>query len=177
MSGRLTTFRGPSDFHLVTQTPTPRRKAFRTLTGLGLLALTNPLRAESPQEVKDAILAVEKQYDEAFNKRDPAALASLYSEDAQIHAPDKEVIKGRQNIERHWKEEMKISTAAGEKNSGETTEVLAFGEVAHETGHWVAKKSNGTISSHGKYFVLWKKQGSRWMLHREIWNQTGAPKK
>lgn len=154
----------------------PRRRALFGLS-LTFLALTNPSRAADAGETRTAILALEKKYDEAYNKGDAAALASLYLDDAQILSPDKDPVKGRPAIQEHWQAEIKTSVAAGEKNYSEPLEIEDHGSVAHETGKWFAKKADGTVMQEGRYFVLWKKKAGQWKIYRETWNLKPKPER
>ncbi len=122
-------------------------------------------------------MAQEKKYDEAFNKGDAKALASLYLEDAQILAPDGDVVKGRQAIEEFWKAEIKSAASDGIKSVSTPIEVEQHGRVAHEAGIWVNTKADGSVAMEGKYFVLWRKQSGQWKIYRETWNRKGPATK
>ncbi len=108
-----------------------------------------------------------REYDEAFNKRDASALASLYLEDAQIIAADHEIIKGRQAIENYWKQDL---ASVDFKQTSTVVEVEDHGTVAVETGTWAGWKSDGTAADKGKYLLVWKRDGATWRIHRETWN-------
>lgn len=32
------------------------------------------------------------------------------------------------------------------------------------------KTKDGTVADRGKYIVVWKRVGGKWLLHRDIWN-------
>lgn len=149
------------------------------LLGLSLSVLTaaTPLRAADAKSVRAAIEALDKKYDEAFNKGDAGALASLHLDDAQILAPDAETVKGRPAIEQFWKAEIKSATTLGAKNASKPIEIEEHGGVAHETGSWVSIKAGGSIIEEGKYLVLWKKHDGQWKIFRETWNVKRAATK
>jgi uncharacterized protein (TIGR02246 family) len=124
--------------------------------------------------VRAAVEAGSKKFSAAVAKGDAAALASLYTTDAEAFPPNSEMTKGRPAIQAMWK---------GVLDSGVTgvdlvtTEVEAQGPLAYEVGTYVIKVKDGTVADRGKYVVVWKKVGGQWLLHRDIWNTNQpAPK-
>jgi ketosteroid isomerase-like protein len=51
--------------------------------------------------VKDHIMLLNKQLEEAFNRNDMAAVAAFYSDDSEI-VYDNYVVKGRKNLDAYW---------------------------------------------------------------------------
>jgi uncharacterized protein (TIGR02246 family) len=141
-----------------------------TMVALAISSLLLPIQeamAAEANATREAIQVLERKYDAAYNSGDAAALASLYSDDAQIFAPDHEVIKGRHAIQEFWKGLIAASTA---KNESTPIQIEDHGEVAIETGTWVGRNPDGDIAEQGKYMVVWKRDGARWKIHRETWN-------
>src|SRR5262245_881483 len=57
---------------------------------------------ETPDpKLREALVAYDKKYDEAFNNNDAAAVAALYTDDAVQVAPEG-LIYGRKAIEKHY---------------------------------------------------------------------------
>ena len=50
-----------------------------------------------------------------------------------------------------------------------TTEVASQGNLAYEVGTYEMKTKDGKVADRGKYCVVWKKVGGKWLLHRDIW--------
>ncbi len=44
-----------------------------------------------------------REFEELFNRGDPATMASFYAEDAMVMAPESELVEGRSAIERFWR--------------------------------------------------------------------------
>lgn len=58
--------------------------------------------AEAQQSARTAIEANAKQFTEAFNKGDAAAVATMYTMDARVLPPNGEMVEGRPNIQKFW---------------------------------------------------------------------------
>jgi ketosteroid isomerase-like protein len=52
----------------------------------------------------------------------------------------------------------------------ETTDVETEGNLAYETGRYQMRSKDGKVLDRGKYVVVWKRSGSDWRIHRDIWN-------
>lgn len=135
--------------------------------GISCILPAKPLVAAEPKATRATMDALGKKYDDAFNKRDATALASLYAHDARIILPEQDVIVDRPAIEKFWKTELAVSVG---KQTSTTIEVEDYGEVAFETGKWVIKMADGGIADRGKFLTVWKRTGGQWRIHRETWN-------
>jgi ketosteroid isomerase-like protein len=54
--------------------------------------------------------------------------------------------------------------------------VEANGDSAYEVGQYELTDQSGKVLDKGKYVVIWKLDGGRWKLHRDIWT-TSEPAK
>lgn len=43
-------------------------------------------------------------------------------------------------------------------------------DSALEIGNYELSSATGNQLGYGNYVVIWKRQGDRWLLHRDIWN-------
>ena len=124
--------------------------------------------------VRSAIEAGNKKFSAAVTTGDAAALAALYTTDAQAFPPNADVVKGRAAIQAMWKGVLDSGVTGAELA---TTEVEAQGPFASEVGTYVIKLKDDTVADRGKYVVVWKKVAGQWLLHRDIWNTSQpAPK-
>ena len=57
----------------------------------------------------------------------------------------------------------------------ETLEILGRGDVVSEVGSYELHGPDGQEMDHGKYVVVWKKEGGGWKLHRDIFNTSMPP--
>jgi uncharacterized protein (TIGR02246 family) len=118
--------------------------------------------------------AIEKQnaaLGEAIGKKDAAAVAAFYTEDALVLPPGAGTVKGRKAIEEFWKKTIDGGLKAGELT---TVDVGETGDAAWETGKFlltVQPEGKEAVKQAGKYVVVWKKEkDGQYRLHRDIWN-------
>lgn len=119
------------------------------------------------QSAKAAVEEGAKQFSAALKKGDAAALAAMYSSDAQALPPNGEMVSGREGIQKMWQGVID----SGMKNMSLTTlEVVQSGNLAYEVGKYTLSSVDGQTSDTGKYVVVWKREKGKWKLHRDIWN-------
>jgi uncharacterized protein (TIGR02246 family) len=130
---------------------------------VGLVLASRPGRAD---EVRDAVEASNRAFIAAFLRGDSAAIAQLYTENAQVIAPGEPVARGRAAIAAAWQN----AIDSGVKDVKlQTAEVESAGDLASETGTVRLVAKDGSITQ-ARYVVVWKREGGRWKLHRDIWN-------
>lgn len=126
--------------------------------------------AEAQQPVRAAIEANTKQFIEAFNKGDAAAVANMYTADARLLPPNGEMVEGRENIQKFWQG----GISAGLKLvTLETVHVESQGNIAVEVGRYtltITSAGGATTTDKGKYVVQWKREGRNWKLAVDIFN-------
>jgi ketosteroid isomerase-like protein len=126
--------------------------------------------AFDPSSVKAEIIAANQQFDEAFVKGDSAGIAALYHADAKIfppnmHSCNRDEMGGMMKMipQMHLKT-MKLNT---DEVSGGPDEIV-------ETGNYEMDDSTKTVDK-GNYVVVWKKDGDKWKIFRDIWNSSAMP--
>ena len=116
------------------------------------------------------IAQVNQAFEEAARKGDTKRLASLYTPDAMVLAPDAPVVKGRDAIQQFW---TSAAQQMGLKDVRLTTlDLQIVGDTAYEVGEAQLTLQSGSAGI--KYVVVWKKADGRWGLHRDIWNTKAA---
>ena len=73
------------------------------LSAVVFVLLTMPLHAQSTDPANSPLAAVGKQYVEAFNRKDAAAVAALFAEDA-VRVNAQGITRGREAIQKGTKE-------------------------------------------------------------------------
>ena len=129
-----------------------------------LVLCAAPAMAQSVAEIQK----LDDAWAAAFNKGDAKAAAAMYTEDAYV-LPDKgEMVHGRAGIEAFFKGATQqigdFALKAGD--------VLPLGpDAAREIGTFTFKtKGQPPQSVAGKYAVVWRKIGGKWLLATDIWN-------
>ena len=141
---------------------------YRLISALAICVLLPVTALADPARVHiDETLV---QFVNAFNGGDGAAVAALYTEDAELLPPDSAPVRGRQAIQDFW--QGAIDAGITMESLG-AVEVEAHGPMAAEVGAFVLKvpgENGQTTSVAGKYIVVWRREGHTWRLHRDIWN-------
>lgn len=127
------------------------------------------LSAAAQSNIRAAIEDVGKEFSAHVKKGDAAAIAGMYSSTAKVLPPNGELTEGRANIQRLWQ---------GAFDSGmrdlsfEVLEVEKKGDSVYEVGKYSVKDAAGKEVDRGKYIVIYKREGGKWKLHRDIWNSS-----
>lgn len=130
--------------------------------------LTQPGYADG---VRSEIDAANAQFSALAGKGDGAGLAALYAKDGQVMPAGSEPIKGPQAIQKFWQGAVDSGIAA----VGLTTiEIFGHGPTATEVGQYELRDKAGKVLDHGKYIVVWRREGGQWKLLRDMFS-TNVP--
>jgi uncharacterized protein (TIGR02246 family) len=152
------------------------RRALSLLAVFVLLggACDSLARGRSPRSANEAITAVYKTMEDAFQKGDAETIARAYTEDAEWYIPETPVIKGRTAIAQAWKASV---GSGGNRLRIDVAEVEQNGDRAHEVGRFTISAPDGAVLSAGKYIVIWARQpDGEWKTHRDIFNWDIPPR-
>lgn len=123
-------------------------------------------------DVRSEIEAGNRQFQAIAAKGDGKAVAALYTATGQALPAGSEAVSGTAALAKFWQ---------GVFDSGvkgvrlKTLEVEAAGDNAHEVGQYELLDAAGKTLDRGKYVVVWKKEGGRFKLHRDIWTTSMPP--
>lgn len=120
-----------------------------------------------PAALRSSLDAVNRQFTEAFARKDGASMALLYTEDAIAFPPGDAQVEGRAAIEAMWKSTLSLPLSEFELK---TLEVGGGIDTAWESGHYRLLRNDGSVADAGKYIVIWKETDAGWRVHRDIWN-------
>jgi len=135
------------------------------------VCLTQPVYAD---DVRSQIDAANAQFTAAAAKGDGAGLASLYASDGQVLPADSDPIKGAQAIQKFWQGALDSGIAG----IGLTTvDLFGRGPTATEVGQYELRDKAGKVLDHGKYIVVWRKEGGKWKLLRDMFSSNVPPAK
>jgi uncharacterized protein (TIGR02246 family) len=130
--------------------------------------LAQPAHADG---VRSAIEAANAKFSAAAAKGNGAGLAALYAADGQVLPAGSDVIRGRDAIQKFWQGALDSGIAGvGLK----TLEVFARGATATEVGQYELRDNAGKVLDHGKYIVIWRREGDDWKLLRDMFS-TNVP--
>lgn len=125
-------------------------------------------------EARRAIEEANARIGASIVKRDGAAIAALYSEDATLLPPGSDALRGRGAIEAFWKGGIEAGMKEGKLTTLDVTSL--GGDLACEVGRYamtMQPPGQPAVTDEGKYVVIWKRHGDGgWRLHIDIWNSS-----
>jgi uncharacterized protein (TIGR02246 family) len=126
------------------------------------------LAAPALSQTKAMIQQLNGEWVAAFNKGDAAAIVAMYTEDAYVLPAGAQMAKGRRAIQAFWAQ---ATQQLGDAKLT-TVDVMSLGPgAAREIGTFSFKTKGQTPETVvGKYAVVWRKIGGRWLLATDIWN-------
>lgn len=134
-----------------------------------LLSASPVLAADS---IRSEIEAANKIFEAAVSRSDGPGVAALYTANAQLLPAHSDFVTGTEAIGQFWQ----AAFDSGMKGvSLVTMEVEKHGDTAYEVGELEIRGADGTLLDHAKYVVIWKKEGTSWKLHRDIWTTSVVP--
>jgi uncharacterized protein (TIGR02246 family) len=143
--------------------------ASRALMLIGLTVLAVPARAD---KVREAIDRVNAQFSAAAAAGNAAGMAALYATDAQLMPPASEPLRGTEAIRKFWEGALASGIDVVQLK---TLEVFAEGAVATEVGAYELKGKDGKFLDQGKYIVVWRREGGKWKLLRDMFSTNVPP--
>jgi len=127
---------------------------------------------EDTAEVRQAIEAINKQWEDAVKRGDAAAIAALYTEEARVLPQDGPTLVGREAIQNFQQSYID----AGFNDFRLTTlEVGVVRDLAYEIGEYaltIQPEEGEAIRDQGKYVVVWKRENGEWKLDVDIFNSS-----
>jgi ketosteroid isomerase-like protein len=121
--------------------------------------------------VRSAIEAANAEFSAAAVKGDGAGMAALYAAEGQVMPAGSEAIRGAAAIQKFWQGALDSGIAGvGLK----TLEVFAQGAAATEVGQYELHDKAGKVLDRGKYIVVWRHEGGKWKLLRDMFS-TNVP--
>ncbi len=117
-------------------------------------------------EARQAIEAINAEFDDAYNRGDAAGTATGYIEDCVVLAPNQPTFRGRQAVETFFKEQ--IEEFGGTVNH-EIVEVVVAGDLAYQWATYTVE--SGEVSDAGKVVEIFNRQADgSWKIRLSIFN-------
>jgi ketosteroid isomerase-like protein len=120
----------------------------------------------SSGDVRSEIEAANRQFEAAVAKGDGKQIVGLYTADGQALPAGAEAVSGPAALGKFWQGVFDSGVKGARLR---TLEVESMGDNAYEVGQYELLDAAGKTLDRGKYVVVWKKEGGRFKLHRDIW--------
>ena len=137
-----------------------------------LVSCTTAPPPDTTAEDSQAIRAASKQWDDAFNRGDAAAVAALYTEEANLLPPNSPMIVDMEGIQAVF--QAGFDAGVGDLQ-GTVIDLHVNGDMAHVVGKYtltIQPEEGEAISDNGKYVEIWKRENGRWKIDVGIWNSS-----
>ena len=153
------------------------KRAFCVVAVMGLLAgiLSDRVVAQTKGKTDPMLSKLAKEWADAFNAKNAAKLAALYTEDATVNPPNEPAVQGRKNIQA-WAQKL-MDQGMGSLVLTPTESAIS-GSIAYEAGTYsatVTPPGGKPMPDKGKYVVVLKQVGGNWLLAHDIFNSDLPP--
>ena len=120
-----------------------------------------------PAATRAAIDSIDRDFMEAFAKRDGKAIGLLYTEDAKLMPPNEPPALGRDAIQKAWEGIFQLPIPVMQI---QTDEIHGADDVVTAEGRYALVGADSTTVEAGKFLVVWKKTEAGWRIHRDMWS-------
>jgi ketosteroid isomerase-like protein len=135
---------------------------------------TNKIQAVMDSAEAAKTVAVEQQvFMDAFKKGDSIAVADVYTADAKVMNAGMPAAEGKENIIHFFG---RVFKGGPLMITTKTLGVWTDTSMIVEEGKWIMGTKDGEAYDHGKYLILWKKEGGKWKKFRDCHNSDIYPK-
>ena len=112
-----------------------------------------------------------RRFEAAFGEGNAAGIASLYTDNGRLMAPDTPIMSGKEAIAGYWQA---VLDMGAKSVSLRTIELEDMGQTAVDTGIAtlvLETGDGGTIEVTGKFIVVWKQESDgQWKMHNDCFN-------
>jgi ketosteroid isomerase-like protein len=95
----------------------------------------------------------------------------MYAADALVMPAGSEPVRGADAILKFWQSSLTGIGGVALK----TADLFVQGSTATEVGQYELRDKTGKAIDHGKYIVVWRKEGGKWKLLRDMFSTNVAP--
>lgn len=148
-------------------------RAYRLRVAL-LAGIIGCIAQAAHANIRSSIEAADVAFSAAAAKGDGAALAAFYAADGQIMPAASEPVKGTDAIKAFWQGALDSGVAAVKLK---TAEVFSQGSTATEVGQYELLDKSAKQLDHGKYIVVWRLEGGKWKILRDMFSTNVPPAK
>ena len=114
-----------------------------------------------------------EMWEKAYNARDAAGVAAVYTEDGVVMAPGAETVQGREAIQALIEQD--LSANEGNTLHIDSVEHAMSGDLGFARGTYSVTDADGNTVDTGKWVEVRKKVDGKWYIHRDIWNSDSSP--
>lgn len=147
--------------------PFTRFAALALVLAIATPAFAQEQAASAPD--RQAITDLAKRHDEALNRKDAAAAASVFTDDALVLPPGP-LLVGREAIQKDMEKGISVGLA---DHATTVDQIHVAGDIAWTTGTWSATgpgPANSRRELRGNYSTVEQRDGGGWKVRSLTWN-------
>jgi uncharacterized protein (TIGR02246 family) len=164
------------------------RRASRKAARRASMNANQPANTQSANVQSTMIEELNQKFLDAFKTRNFAAIAEMFTDDAVMLPPRRNMITGRGNIESFWTQaarikDLRFDTASFATLGGDAArEIGTFRMLVGPGRKRQAQEDDGDGDDSpvdvqanaiaGKYVFVWRKVGGHWKVETGMWNAT-----
>ena len=118
---------------------------------------------------EDGVKLPDTQFETSFNQGDAGGLASLYTEDAEILSPNRDIIEGKNTILKFWQSALEMGIKSFK---GETIEAESSGNLGIFVYKYSLYGNEDQEIDKGKGLSVLKNIDGKWKIHRDVYNSS-----
>ena len=122
---------------------------------------------QTASDLREEIRCANDDFEKNIASGNARGIASLYTRDGVLLPPGTGIQEGSDAIQNFWQMAMDMGIKQAHL---ETLEVEQEGDAAIEMGKYELSGTEGQRMDQGKYIVVWKREGGKLKLHKDIWN-------
>ncbi|WP_430815633.1 YybH family protein [Carboxylicivirga sp. RSCT41] len=146
--------------------------SYSKLSGIILLVIFFGASCTQPhvqQDVKADIQMANQAIMDAIKSQDVDKITAHYTADVVILPSNNEALTGIESARQMWVDGFNYGMGHLDFI---TEEAIAYGDIAQEHGIYKYYTPDNEMVDHGKYVVIWKKEGEQWKIAKDIWNSS-----
>jgi len=151
----------------------PRSSRYLVLLAVLAIAVTTSLAKSGSSKAADAIKKADDAWAAAAAAKDADKSASFCAPDAAILVPNAPAAEGKDAIRKWFQDTFSVPNLKLLWHAT-STDAAKSGDLGYSTGKYelsFTDPSGKTVSDHGKYVTVWKKQAdASWKVIRDIFN-------
>lgn len=149
-----------------------RYSKLSVVISIALLVSSLSIWAQNDAKVMKSVMEKNNEFMTEFKKGDASRLTEFYSEDVQLLPSGLPAIKGKEHVLNYWKMGMQSGI---QDFILETVEAYSCGNKVIEQGKYTIFAGENIIADKGKYIVIWKKEGGKLKISKDIFNSDNPP--
>ncbi len=123
----------------------------------------------SLETVQDAFTSMCQQFETSFNQGDAEGLGSLYTEDAKILSPNRDIIEGKNTILKFWQSALEMGIKSFK---GEMIDADFSGNLGYLVGKYILYDSANQELDQGRWISVLNNIDGKWKVHRDIFQRS-----